>query len=895
MGIPVILKKSLIAVIALLGVWSAYAQLGLVGPDEFKEDFDLRRNVTDLSNARTDEWTIVGKNIMLTGNVYLPFGRFLIYADKAIINMESKDLEATGNIRVYRTATRPAKVTIGDLIKLRNFADTSVTIKGYEVDPLGNQKIAIEIQERGDMITADRVSGNLETGAMEFSNVNLRYKTFVARAPYVIRKPSGELEVHNAEISSCEYMAEGNEHYQIYLTKATFRPSLQDNFGLEGYEPLPRDHSILAYNAVMKVYGIPVFWLPVFYKPKDEAPGFFGTQFGSDSDFGYFIKMYKRFDIWDDPYISTKLFVDYYTMRGVGYGNETEIELENSKTYIKGYGIYDLRPYNSSDVEEERLEIPHYRYNFEMSNVTHLTSRMDFRGAFNLSSDYYFRNDFDSAAYDANPEPSSYAALEYQFDRFSTSIYANFQVNSFYTTMQRLPEWRLDIPRQELFWNLYYQGETSVSNLHMRWREFDKDRPIKNSRTGETYEDNSNYNAFRFDTLHMFYYPIKLPWLHITPRTGFRMTYYDRTSKGDVTPEDLGFMSYIDREDTTAGGDVAHYDSHGGSKMRFVFEVGVEANTKIYQAWQNVRNSYFQLDGLRHVMEPYVNYTYIPEPTVDRDNIYYFDDVDRITQQNFVRLGMRHRLQTRRGDYGNEQIYNWMTLETYWDYHFQNTDGFNNVGDFVTVFNFMPHSDINMYFLMSIDAGKNSSHDTQATRGKREINGRDVKREAGRPGIGGDVFNKLEMGIRYTLFEGCTVNVSYSYNDPYHSRPAYSMGSTFFELDGGSTFDRYYTNRSQQINFGITLPLSLDHSLRGGFEMSYDFEQGYIKDARIRIVKTLHCWDVAVELAQERSRNDDGDAETDYSVSVMLYLNGLSGPLNRMQESAANRVRGYGG
>ncbi len=870
--------------ILLTGPVAIYAQLSLVDPAEFKEDFSFMKEPTDLSKARTDEWTIVGKNIMLQGNVYMPFGKFTIYADKVIINTETKDFEAVGNLKIYRTLSREMTVTIQELIKMRNNSEWNITIKDYVTDPLGDQKIKVEIIERGDKVIAERVSGNLDTGAMEFNDILISYRTFVCKAPYAIRKPSGEVDVEKAEISSCDYMNHGNEHYSIYLNKATLRPYMREEFGFSGYEPLPRDHSIIAYNALLKVYGVPIFWFPVFYKPKDESPGLFGMQIGSESDLGFTLRTYKRFDIWDDPYVSTKLFLDYFSKRGVGYGDETEINFDNSRTYFKGYSIYDLRPYETSDVEKERLEIPHYRYNFEIANVTHLTSRLDFRGQFNLSSDYYFRYDYDQAAYSANPEPASFAAFEYQFDRFSTSLYSNFQVNPFYTTMQRLPEYRIDIPRQELFWNIYYQSENSMGLYYMKWREFDKDRPT-DPKTGKPYDDNKNYDSFRLDSLHMFYYPIRFPWLHVTPRTGFRMTYYDKTSKREVTPEDLAFMHEVNAEDSTKPGVVNYYDSKGGSKMRFVFEAGVEANTKIYRAWQDVRNSYFQLDGFRHMMEPYVNYTYIPEPTVDRNNIYYFDDIDRITEQNFVRLGMRQRLQTRRGDYGNEQIYNWLSLETYWDYHFQNTDGFNNVGDFVARMDFTPHSNINLWFLMAIDAGQNSDHDTEAVR---------AGRKSGRPGIGGDIFNKLHMGITYTIFEGCTVNVSYIYNDAYHSRPAYSMGSTFFELDGGSSFDRYYPERSQKINFGFTMPLSMDHSFRGGFDMAYDFEAGYMSSARIRLIKTIHCWDVSFEVAQERSRGDDGGKEVDYSFYFMLYLNGLTGPMQRMQQSASNRVRSYG-
>lgn len=67
-------------------------------------------------------------------------------------------------------------------------------------------------------------------------------------------------------------------------------------------------------------------------------------------------------------------------------------------------------------------------------------------------------------------------------------------------------------------------------------------------------------------------------------------------------------------------------------------EIGVEASTKIYNSWQDVRSSFLALDGLRHVIRPYINYTLIPKPNVKRDHLYYFDDIDRIDEQHFICL-----------------------------------------------------------------------------------------------------------------------------------------------------------------------------------------------------------------------------------------------------------------
>ena len=47
---------------------------------------------------------------------------------------------------------------------------------------------------------------------------------------------------------------------------------------------------------------------------------------------------------------------------------------------------------------------------------------------------------------------------------------------------------------------------------------------------------------------------------------------------------------------------------------RTVFNTGIGASFKASQLWAGATNSFLQMDGLRHIIEPSANYVYVPEP-----------------------------------------------------------------------------------------------------------------------------------------------------------------------------------------------------------------------------------------------------------------------------------------
>jgi len=828
--------------------------------------------VQDDVDASADSLSFVGSNIVARGNVVVRYKEFRVEADKAIVNISSKDIEAIGNVSFISRAESGEKVTLKKYLKMKSLQDKRVEIDGFAVNPVGEQLLRVKIYENNHVFRAEKAVGNLSSGAFEFKDFSGKTEVYFCKGKYATRNPDGEIVITDAKLTTCEYCEDDHEHYSVNAGTIKLFPKNKDipGTGVAGMTTDSGKYSVWAYNCVYEAGGVPIFWFPVAYSPSDEEGinPFDEVRAGKDSDWGYFLLLSKKFKLFDYPDTTTKFMLDFYSERGIAVGNETVIRTEKTYTELFGYGLNDRNPYGAEDSgnntvrdETDRITIPKNRYDLRLSHMDHITPRLDFRGQIEKLSDINFLNDFFKERGYNDPQPPTFTSLEYQFDKFSAALFVRPRVNTFFSEVERLPELRFDIPRQELFYNVYYQGESSISNLYMKWREYDKDRTAGNG------VDPSNYNTWRIDSLHMFYYPITLDWLNLIPRAGGRLTYYSRSSDQSITSENLGTMFYVDSPDGQPEGDVVNYDSDGGNVWRFAGEIGLEANTKIYRSWQSAKNAFWQLDGLRHVMVPYMNYTFIPDPTTNRNHIYYFDDIDRIDNQNFVRLGVRNRLQTRRGDFGEEEIYNWLSVENYIDYHFQKESGFKNLGDFGTIITFIPTDKLTITSVLLIDAGQSSDHDAEAMRGNPAY-------AAGRPGISSKWINKWQNSITYNFTDDLKVYMSYCYQDAYAQQSAYSMGSTLTDIDSSTGFNRYYS-RTQTVSFGCEFPIPVDDKTFAACEMYYDFEVGYMREVKGKLIRRLHCWEAALELGQEINRDYNGGKQYKNTIMFSIYLTAL--------------------
>jgi len=576
------------------------------------------------------------------------------------------------------------------------------------------------------------------------------------------------------------------------------------------------------------------------------------------------VNLSKTYQLYDYPSANLKLMADFYERRGFGYGADLVVATENSRTEGFAYSIYDRNQTYGTDYDKYRLDVPHARYEFLLTNLTHLTPTLDFRGQFVYMSDPYFERDFFSSRYDANPRPTTYVALEKEFEYLSAAVYARFQVNNFFTTVEKLPEVRIDMPRTAILnTGLYHQGNTTMDYFRMRWLKFDE--PPNPNYADSKLDD---YESFRIDTTHFLYYPIKNRFFNLVPRAGVKVTGYSKTSKHKVSNADLIQLFAAADPEGTQGYHLNNYDTDGGSDCRVVGELGFELSTKVHNSWQNLRSYFLNMDGLRHVARPYINYTYL-DTNLNRDYLLYFDDIDRIDRQNFIRLGIENRFQTRSGS----GVKNLFSMENFWDYHFQSDEGvdgkeLSHAGELGTKLKWEIFRGLTLDTTFLIDTGNNNTTE-EATR-----NGR----PAGYPGLDWDWLNQLKFGVTYSPAEDYSASFTYTFDRKYHARSAYSMGSTLTQLDAGSYFDRYLSNDTEEFTLGLKMPLTPDHRTLGGFTLAYDVRMGRIDDVNFSVQRKFHCFSVIGTLGFENSDNEDKDWDVNFSFQV--NLDSLNKPMN---------------
>jgi hypothetical protein len=143
----------------------------------------------------------------------------------------------------------------------------------------------------------------------------------------------------------------------------------------------------------------------------------------------------------------------------------------------------------------------------------------------------------------------------------------------------------------------------------------------------------ADYDSGRFDTYNQLFLPLRFrDFLNVTPRAGYRGTFYSDTGT----------------------------NATDSAKYRQIFELGTLTSFKSYKTLTD--KSGFYGDGLRHVIEPYADYSWRPKPNLDPKDLPQFDDVDALDEQNEVRFGARNFLQTKRGA---KRIVNFLDSDVY--------------------------------------------------------------------------------------------------------------------------------------------------------------------------------------------------------------------------------------
>jgi LPS-assembly protein len=136
-----------------------------------------------------------------------------------------------------------------------------------------------------------------------------------------------------------------------------------------------------------------------------------------------------------------------------------------------------------------------------------------------------------------------------------------------------------------------------------------------------------------------------------------------------------------------------------------VFNTGAEVSFKASRTWAGVTNGLLQLDGLRHIVEPSINYVYVPTPNKRPRELPQFDSelpslrllpiefpsynaIDSVDSQNVLRFGVNNKLQTKRGG----RVENFVDWDVFTDWRLRPLDNQNTFSDICSDFTIRPRS-----------------------------------------------------------------------------------------------------------------------------------------------------------------------------------------------------------
>ena len=493
------------------------------------------------------------------------------------------------------------------------------------------------IRYAGAVLTADRVSLNQNTGeATAAGHVRIQRDDQVwvgDRIAYnfkTLKMSAEEFRTGKPPVFGQGHMLMGDRTSQDYV--ATDAMVTADDYSDPAITVRARKLRIVsgkyfeAYDALLYLKGVPVFYLPYFKRNFDERANNFNLTPGYRSRYGPFVLGSYNWYLREE--LDGTVHVDYRLKRGLGAGPDVNYHLDRwGEGSVRYYYLRDEEP-NLDNLTGEVIPSDRHRLYFDHLGepYTNLTIRSQVR----YQSDANVNRDFFDSDYRDNPQPSTYAEVNKFWDNFSLDIYAQPRVNEFLENVERLPDARLTGYRQQL-WNtpLYYQSESSFAYLRRRFAE-SNDVPA-----------DLNYAAARADTYHQLLLPYTaFGWLNLTPRAGGRFTYYS--------------------DDSGLGGT-------NTSESRVVFDTGMEVSFKMSRLWPAAQSKLLAVDGLRHIVEPSVNYVYVPKPTRQPDELPQFDylipslrlrpidfpsmnSIDAIDSESTLRFGLRNTFQTKRED-----------------------------------------------------------------------------------------------------------------------------------------------------------------------------------------------------------------------------------------------------
>ncbi|MHC4990944.1 MAG: LPS assembly protein LptD [Planctomycetota bacterium] len=621
-----------------------------------------------------------------------------------------------------------------------------------------------------------------------------------ARAEELRQVALNQWQARRVRVSTSEFfephLALGAERLTI-----TRRPTAAD--------PQERETFMVGEDNTLRVGGTPILGWPRFAGTVSDVPLRSVSLGGEDQD-GVQIRtawdLYALMGTEAPDGLDAELTVEGFTRRGAGVGLDFRYDLADAFGNVDLYGMYDNgrddRTSSGEDVDRDSgirglalwEQTQRLSRDWLLQLQTSWISDETFISA-RREDDFVSRREYETSAY-----------VRYQKGNSALDLLTQYSLNDFISNdyllasrafvVDKLPELTYRTYGNPIFGgDVSYSGETRLTRMKMAFEEgtpnelgvpgrafgIPPDVPVADSLRARGLTEQW---VSRFDTRHEVMIPGEIGALQVTPFAVGRFTAY--------TDDFEEFSSDAD--------DVRLYGS-----------VGIRLNTEFHTIDNAASNRIFDINRIRHVLEPSVTLWYAYSGDIEDGDLPPYDpEVESLATGAAVRFGLRSTWQTQRGGPGR-----WRSV------------------DFLMF-------DANV-ILNSSDANRQSPTPQFF----------DYRPEYSQPG---DHFKGV---LVWLLSDNVSIVTDQTYDFDESLLARGSVGAELRHTPNLRSFIEYrYIDASDNRLLGVGWEYKLTPKYRVSLRPDWDFEENDFRSVSVRVVRSFPDFDLTVQVKQDEIRDE---------------------------------------
>lgn len=290
-------------------------------------------------------------------------------ADKASADPASKKVNLEGNVvLIQKTADGKKRTVTGENITL-----DQVNTQINSVGPM-------TVESAGTTLQGNNVSVNYTTKDFKAEDISTQYPPLRVISAKAISSQDGQEVLKDAVLTCCD---RPDPHYTLSVGKLTVSP----------------EKRVFGTNAVLKLDGFPVLWLPVFWRSlESQKPWTTYVDFTQSKKIGFGVMTSTVLP--EVLGFRPKINLDYYTKSGVGFGTELmAVTTPTLKGTGEAYYINDHSKEKEPDLESDKRWGVRGGYWWEIADTSDQLNDPNgaiyqFQTQFRMVSDPYFNDSF---------------------------------------------------------------------------------------------------------------------------------------------------------------------------------------------------------------------------------------------------------------------------------------------------------------------------------------------------------------------------------------------------------------------------------------------------------------------------------------------------------------------